>query len=94
LHQDGFEIVQGARGFEFVYPDGRKFPQVLTTQFPDAEPHDGSLFIEDEHRAQGLRITARTAITRWNGESMDYGFAVGVLMNIADARAPRPQQGV
>jgi hypothetical protein len=91
LHQEGFEIVNGAAGFEFVRPDGHELPHALATQFPDAELQDGNLFIESEHRAQSLRIDARTAITRWNGESMDYGFAVGILMDIAEAHARRQQ---
>jgi hypothetical protein len=91
LHQEGFVIVQGPTSFEFVRPDGRMLPHALATQFADAEPQDGSLFIEAEDEALGLHIGARTAVTLWQGESMDYGFAVGTLMDIAAAHAGRPQ---
>jgi hypothetical protein len=93
LHQEGFEIVQGAAGFEFVRPDGCKLPRALTPQFAEsAEPHDGNLTIEAEDDARGLNIDERTAVTLWLGESMDYGFAVGTLMDIAEAHARRQQQ--
>jgi hypothetical protein len=92
LHQEGFEIVQGTTGFEFIRPDGYKLPQAMATQFGESpEPQDGSLSIENEDDALGLHIDARTAVTLWLGESMDYGFAVGTLMDIAAAHAGRPQ---
>jgi hypothetical protein len=53
---------------------------------------DSSLFIETEDHALGLYIDARTAVTLWLGETMDYGFAVGMLMDIAEAHARRRQQ--
>jgi hypothetical protein len=93
LHQEGFEIVQGTEGFEFVRPDGRKLPYALATQFEESAEHQhDSLFIEAEDEALGLTIDARTAVTLWLGESMDYGFAVGTLMDIAAAHAQLPQQ--
>jgi hypothetical protein len=93
LHQEGFEIVQGNKGFEFVRADGRKFPHALSTQFAQSdEGLDGSLAIEAEDHTLGLGIDARTAVTLWLGESMDYGYAVGTLMDIAEARAQGPQQ--
>jgi hypothetical protein len=92
LHEEGFEIVQGTEGFEFVRPDGRELPRAMATQFAQNDAcSNGSLFLEAEHHALGPRIDARTAITLWQGESMDYGFAVGALMNIAEAHARRPQ---
>ena len=94
LHQEGFEIVQGAAGFEFVRPDGREFPHALSTQFAQSdECVDSSLFIEAEDHTLGLGIDARTAVTLWQGQTMDYGFAVGTLMDIAEAHAQRPAAG-
>ena len=83
--------MQGTEGFEFIRPDSRKLPHALATQFADAEPQDGRLFIETEDEALGLHIGAHTAVTLWQGESMNYGFAVGTLMDIADAHAQRLQ---
>lgn len=87
LHREGFEIVKGTAGVEFVRPDGHKLPRALATQFADAGDQNGDLAIEAEDDALGLRIDARTAVTRWLGESMDYSFAVGTLMEIAEAQA-------
>lgn len=60
-------------GLAFVCRDGRKLPHALATQFADVEDADGDLAIEAEDEALGLRIDARTAVTRWLGESMDTG---------------------
>ncbi|MGV3591831.1 MAG: DUF222 domain-containing protein [Gammaproteobacteria bacterium] len=87
LHQEGFAIVKGADGFEFVRSDGHKLPRALAPQFDDVETQCEKLAIEAEDDALGLRIDARTAVTHWLGESLDYGFAVGTLMDIAVARA-------
>ncbi len=90
LHEEGFALVKGTEGLEFVRADGRKLPRALATQFVDAGVQNGDLVIEAEDAALGLRIDARTAVTRWLGESMDYGFAVSTLMDIAEVQARRP----
>ncbi len=89
LHEEGFALVKGTEGLEFVRADGRKLPRALAIQFVDGGDQNGNLAIEAEDAALGLRIDARTAVTRWLGESMDYGFAVSMLMDIAEARARR-----
>jgi hypothetical protein len=90
LHQERFAIRKGPEGIEFVRAnDGRSLPRALETQFPSAEAQIDALVIEAEHEALGLRIDARTAVTRWLGESMDYQFAVSTLMDIAEAQARR-----
>jgi hypothetical protein len=35
------------------------------------------------HQARQIRITPRTAVTRWQGESLDYGLAVEGLLQRA-----------
>ncbi len=93
LHQQGFALVQGTAGWEFVCADGRKLAHALASQFTEInECPDGSLFIETESVASGLHIDARTAVTLWEGEAMDYDFAVGTLMDIAGARGRQPRQ--
>jgi hypothetical protein len=87
LHQERFAIVKGTEGLEFVRPGGCELPRALAPQFVDPGDQSGHLAIEAEDDALGLRIDARTAVTLWLGESMDYQFAVGTLMNIAEARA-------
>jgi hypothetical protein len=89
LHEEGFALVKGAEGLEFVRPDGRHLPRALATQFADTRDEDGELAIELEDASLGLRIDARTAVMRWLGESMDYGFAVSTLMEIAEVQGRR-----
>ena len=42
--------------------------------------------IEKELQAMGLEIISKTAVTEWQGEVMDYGLAVGALLNIEERR--------
>lgn len=87
LHRENIEIVKGATGeLEVVRADGSKLASALVPQFTQAaEPFDGHLCLEEESAALGLSIDARTAVTLWQGELMDYGFAVGTLMDIQTA---------
>ena len=39
-----------------------------------------ALVIEREHDGIGLAIDSRTAVTRWEGEKMDYDLAVGAML--------------
>lgn len=87
LHEESFAIVKAVEGFALVRPDGRRLPRALATRFADVGGQNGNLIIEAEDETLGLRIDARTAVTRWLGEPMDYGFAVSTLMDIAEAQA-------
>jgi hypothetical protein len=58
LHQEGFEIVQGAAGFEFVRPDGREFPHALSTQFAQSD------------EAWTAACSSKQRTTRWASTSM------------------------
>jgi hypothetical protein len=83
LHQDGYEIVKrGERQFEFLTPAGRALPAALAPQFAAAaeDAVSESLAIEREHDGLGLEIDSRTAVTRWEGEKMDYDLAVGAML--------------
>jgi hypothetical protein len=83
LHQDGYEIVKhGNQQFEFLTPDGDAMRAALVPQFVAAPEDIASemLAIEREHQGFGLVINARTALTRWQGEKIDYDLAVGVMM--------------
>ena len=69
----------------FVNTAGEEIVSALYPQFDNSEPETGeSLNIELEHAALGLDIDAETAITLWEGETMDYGLAVGGLFEIAE----------
>lgn len=84
LHQDGYEIVKhGNQQFEFLTPAGGAMPAALAPQFATAAEDMASeiLAIEREHEGIGLMIDSRTAVTRWQGERMDYDLAVGAMFN-------------
>ncbi|MDO8270471.1 MAG: DUF222 domain-containing protein [Gammaproteobacteria bacterium] len=82
LHQEGYEIVKhGEQQFEFLTPAGGAMPTALTPQFAEGEDvASESLAIEREHDGAGLEIDSRTAVTRWEGEKMDYDLAVGAML--------------
>lgn len=83
LHQDGYEIVKhGNQQFEFLTPHGDAMRAALVPQFAAADENMVSeiLAIEREHEGIGLVIDSRTAVTRWQGERMDYDLAVWAMM--------------
>jgi hypothetical protein len=83
LHQEGYEIVKhGEQQFEFLTPRGGPMKAALVPQF--VAPEDvasETLAIEREHDGRGLEIDSRTAVTRWEGEKMDYDLAVGAMLS-------------
>ena len=82
LHQEGYEIVKhGEQSFEFLTPAGGTMKATLTPQFAAAEDvASEALAIEREHDGLGLAIDSSTAVTRWEGEKMDYDLAVGAML--------------
>jgi hypothetical protein len=83
LHQEGYGIVKrGGQQFEFLTPGGSAMRAALVPQFSVAEDMASeTLAIEREHEGIGLVIDARTAVTRWGGERMDYDMAVGAMLD-------------
>ncbi len=43
--------------------------------------------LREDHRERGIVIDANTAVTRWRGETMDYGIAIDALIGRHDALA-------
>lgn len=85
VHEDGYGIEKDATGNPvFLTPARRNMARSLHPQFP-AEvkdvPAETLLAIEQQHEELGLLLDARTAVTAWLGESMDYGMAVEALLN-------------
>lgn len=82
LHQQGYEIVRhGEQQFEFLTPAGESMLTALAPQFLSAEDMASeTLAIEREHDGIGLAIDSRTAVTRWQGERMDYDLAIGAML--------------
>ncbi|MDO8271564.1 MAG: hypothetical protein Q7U82_06530, partial [Gammaproteobacteria bacterium] len=77
-----YEIVKrGEQRFEFLTPAGGAMPTALAPQFAAAEDvASETLAIEREHEGIGLAIDSNTAVTRWEGEKMDYDLAVGAML--------------
>ena len=70
VHEGGVEIQKLHDGaFRFLRPDGRSF------ESPPPMPVDGNSLI-DAHERAGIRISPRTAVTRWTGETLDLGVTV------------------
>ncbi len=83
LHQEGYEIVKhGEQQFEFLTPAGGAMPAALVPQFAAAaeDAVNETLAVEREHDGLCLAIDSRTAVTRWEGEKMDYDMAVGAML--------------
>ncbi|MGH8131339.1 MAG: DUF222 domain-containing protein [Steroidobacteraceae bacterium] len=66
--------------FRFVRPDGMAFESYA----PAAETQLDWMQLVAAHAQQQIHITPRTAITRWTGESPDYGQAVEWLLLTAE----------
>jgi hypothetical protein len=65
--------------FRFVRPDGRSYESPA----PGAPRQLDWMQLVAAHLARQIKITPRTAITRWQGETLDYGLAVDGLLQRA-----------
>jgi hypothetical protein len=65
--------------FRFVRPDGQSFD----SRVPGAPRQVDWMQLVAAHQARQIRITPRTAITRWQGERLDYELAVDGLLQRA-----------
>ena len=76
LVHEGQVVVQALDdgAFQFLRPDGQAF------ESPPPTPVDGDSLIAAHERA-GIRISPRTAVTRWTGEALDLHVAVSRLMH-------------
>jgi hypothetical protein len=91
VHEGGFDIqILDDGAFRFVKPNGESLDSVAPEHTPPFDWAD----IPKQHREQGVDIDQRTAVTRWCGESMDYGLGIQVLLQQAqrakDVAAVRP----
>jgi hypothetical protein len=65
--------------FRFIRPDGRSFDSPA----PGAPRQIDWMQLVAAHQARRIRITPRTAVTRWQGERLDYELAVDGLLQRA-----------
>jgi hypothetical protein len=79
LVHEGQVIVQSLDdgAFRFTRPDGESF------ESPSPPPADWRELVA-MNEAADIQVTPRTAITRWTGESIDYGVAVQCLLEKAE----------
>jgi len=78
LHEGAFSIEKGGaneKALRFLDRHGEEIKAALWPQF--AEPVIGG--IEVDNARLGMAIDENTAITRWQGERMDYGMAIAAL---------------
>jgi hypothetical protein len=66
--------------FRFIRPDGQSFDSPA----PNAAKQLDWMQLVAAHQARQIKITAGTAVTRWQGESLDYGLAVEGLLQRAN----------
>ena len=81
LHREEYRIERGARGDggELVFIDarGRPMPPAIHPQFASGpSAADRVKRLRAEHGERGVEIDETTAVTAWQGESMDYSTAV------------------
>ncbi|MBX5461760.1 MAG: hypothetical protein IRZ28_11815, partial [Steroidobacteraceae bacterium] len=80
VHEGGVRIeVLDDGAFRFVKPDG----QALDSLPPQRRTPSAWTQLALHHEQAGLTVHPGTSVTRWSGESVDYGLAVGVLLAAA-----------
>jgi hypothetical protein len=81
VHEGKVEIQRLDDGaLRFLKPNGESFDSVA----PDhTRPLADWRQLATAHEQQGMRIDKNTAVTRWAGETMDYGLGVFVLLQQA-----------
>jgi hypothetical protein len=76
LHEGQVEIqILNDGALRFLKPDGQSVDSVAPHQTVDWTQ------LPALHVERGIHITERTAVTKWCGESLDYGLAVEVLLD-------------
>ncbi|MGH8865238.1 MAG: hypothetical protein ACREVZ_11450, partial [Burkholderiales bacterium] len=63
----------------FVRPDGQSFE----SHAPGGPRQVDWMQLVAVHQARQIHVTPRTAVTRWQGEGLDYGLAVDGLLQRA-----------
>ncbi|MDO9519918.1 MAG: DUF222 domain-containing protein [Pseudohongiella sp.] len=81
VHEQAYEIINHGMSrhrahIEFRRPDREILPEALYPQFAGNQTQEESLEIERQHQRMGLDIDELTAVTRWQGERMDYSMAI------------------
>src|SRR5262245_28466919 len=81
VHEEGYKVECRPDGtLRFRRPDGRLLPEV--PPLPEV-PLDPVGTLRARHEADGLDLHAQTGLPSWTGESLDVGWAIGVLHPLA-----------
>jgi 5-methylcytosine-specific restriction endonuclease McrA len=81
VHEEGYQLERMPDGtLQFRRPNGWLVPEVPA---PAAVPADPVGALRARHAAEGLRLHARSGLPQWLGESLDVGWAIGVLHPLA-----------
>ena len=81
VHEGGIVVRTQSNGdFSFLRPDGREYDS------PDTEPTHfyNWNYLPTMHADEGLDVDSTTAVTRWQGERMDYDLAILGLVQSAE----------
>ncbi|MDZ7685704.1 MAG: HNH endonuclease signature motif containing protein [Gammaproteobacteria bacterium] len=77
LHRGDYRIETRDEQFVFITQRGRRLERVVP--FTPHDPTQITREVEQRFRQQGLDITPATAVTKWEGETMDYRMALAAL---------------
>jgi hypothetical protein len=81
MHEGGVLIqILDDGALRFVTPDGSSVDSIAPGY---TQPLGDWRQLPCESERRGIRIDARTAVTRWDGVHMDYGLGVEVLLQQA-----------
>jgi len=76
VHEEGFGLETDRPGrFTFTLPDGQPI-----AEYPKSRFRGNVTALKSRNRGQGVRITPRTPIPLWYGESMDTQIAIEALL--------------
>jgi len=91
VHEGGIQILildDGA--LRFLKPDGSSLDSIHPGHM---QPLGDWTDLPRRHRERDIHIDPKTAVTRWGGESMDYGLAIQVLLQQSHRRKSIPVEG-
>jgi hypothetical protein len=90
VHEGGIEIqILDDGALRFVKPNGKVLDSIAPGH---SQPLGDWTQLPAQHERLQIHVDAKTAVTQWAGESMDYGLGVEVLMQRA-RRSMRPVSG-
>ena len=79
MHEGGWRVELDAEGaLAFTAPDGR----ALAPEPPREIVEDAVVFLRERAADQGLELGAETNLPEWDGNVVDYDWAVGEMIGM------------